>query len=53
MSETPRRAESADCEHHFVSIHQPGMPVYWIRQCSLCRAFDAADLREQIDMPNA
>jgi hypothetical protein len=47
-SETPRQAASVTCEHHFVSEHQPDMPVYWIRRCSLCGTYDAADLREQI-----
>lgn len=37
-----------ECEHAYTSIHQPDMPVYWIRQCSLCGAFDAEDLRREI-----
>jgi hypothetical protein len=45
----PQQAESVTCEHHFVNEHQPDMPVYWIRRCSLCGTYDAADLREQID----
>jgi hypothetical protein len=51
MSETAEgiaEAGSASCEHVYASTHQPGLPVYWIRQCSLCRAFDAEDLTEQV-----
>jgi len=36
------------CRHSWVSIHQPDMPVYWIRQCSFCCRFDADDLRREI-----
>jgi hypothetical protein len=42
-------APAQSCEHHFVSEHQPDMPVYWIRRCSLCGTYDAADLNAQIE----
>lgn len=37
-----------DCEHHWVSHHQPGLPIYWIDQCSSCGEFNPECLREQI-----
>jgi hypothetical protein len=45
-----RAAALAECSHHWISIHQPDFPpeVYWVRQCSMCRRIDGADLAAQM-----
>lgn len=48
MGDETRVAAQTWCEdHHWVSIHQPDMPV-WVRQCSQCGRFDADDMRAEI-----
>jgi hypothetical protein len=42
-------AERPICEHHWVSRHQPDLPIYWVDQCSICGDFNAARMREEID----
>ena len=39
---------AADCEHHWVSGHEPGHIVYWVRVCSICRHVDWDDLDREI-----
>ena len=41
-------AQDKLCEHHWVSIHQPHLPINFIRQCSLCKKFDGSDMRREI-----
>lgn len=36
------------CDHHWVSKHQPDLPIYWVAQCSMCGRFDAESMREEI-----
>lgn len=40
-----------DCEHHWVSSHQPDFPreIYWIEQCSLCDRFNGAALKKSVE----
>ena len=39
-----------DCEHHWVSRHQPDFPepIYWIDTCSLCERISGERLAEEI-----
>lgn len=42
-------AQQVRCEeHHWVSTHQPGMPIYWIRRCDMCGRYDSEDMRREI-----
>lgn len=41
-------ANKQNCQHQWGSSHDPELPVYWIRQCLLCRKIDGVDLREQL-----
>lgn len=36
------------CEHHWVSRHQPGLPLYWIDQCSQCGTYNAERMWEEV-----
>ena len=41
-------AQDALCEHNWVSIHQPDLPIYYVDQCSQCHRFNAKRMREEI-----
>ena len=44
-----RAAARIECDqHHWVSTHQPGLPVFWVDQCSLCGDFNAERMAEEI-----
>lgn len=45
--------ERPECEHHWVSHHQPGLPIPWIEQCSMCGWFNSAELGRQIAAKDA
>jgi hypothetical protein len=36
------------CDHHWISTHQPGHILYWVRVCSVCHEADWDNLDEQI-----
>lgn len=36
------------CEHHWMSIHQPDLPIYWIEQCLFCREFNAERMVQEL-----
>lgn len=40
------QAKQFDCDHHWISIHQPDFPepIYWVQVCSQCGEINAADL---------
>jgi hypothetical protein len=37
-----------DCEHHWVSGHEPGHIVYWVKICTICHGVDWDDLDGEI-----
>lgn len=37
-----------ECDHAYSSIHQPDLPLYWVRQCVSCGDFDPVDMRREI-----
>lgn len=42
-------AQDVPCEHHWVSIHQPDLPIYYVDQCSQCHKFNAVRMRQEIE----
>ena len=46
--EAAGQSECQESDHHYASIHQPGLPVYWVRQCTICGHFDAVDMVSEL-----
>lgn len=43
------QAASPDCDHHWISHHNPNLGlIRWVQTCSLCREVNWADLKEEI-----
>lgn len=47
---TDTRRTDAQCEHHWISKHQPDFPhpIYWVDVCSLCGNINGERLAEEL-----
>jgi hypothetical protein len=49
MSDQEAGVQAEPCAHVFVSDHQPGHRIYWVRRCMICNHPDWENIDEQID----
>lgn len=48
MSEGVDEGAAFTCDHLYGSIHDPDLPLQWIRECMVCGGFDGDSMREEI-----
>lgn len=46
----PQVPDAMECSHHWTSIHQPDLPMYWIEQCSMCHRFNAERMLNELNI---
>lgn len=49
MAEGVEEGAAITCDHLYSSIHDPSLPLQWVRQCMVCGGFDGDSMREEIE----